>query len=106
MGRLEGKVAYITGAARGQGRSHALRLAGEGADIIAMDLCAQIDSVNYPLATRAELDETVAQVEGLGRKIVRCVGDVRIRADVVAALAAGLEVLGHLDVVVANAGIF
>jgi len=106
MGRLEGKVAFITGAARGQGRSHALRLAGEGADIIAMDLCAQIDTVNYPLGTRAELDETVAKVEGLGRKMVATVGDVRIRADVAAALAAGLEALGHLDIVVANAGIF
>jgi NAD(P)-dependent dehydrogenase (short-subunit alcohol dehydrogenase family) len=106
IGRLTGKVAFITGAARGQGRSHALRLAGEGADIIAMDLCAQIDTVNYPLGARAELDETVAKVEGLGRKLVATVGDVRIRADVAAALAAGLEVLGHLDVVVANAGIF
>ena len=106
MGQLEGKVAFITGAARGQGRSHALRLAGEGADIIAMDLCAQIDTVNYPLGTRAELDETVARVEGLGAAMVATVGDVRIRADVAAALAAGLEALGHLDVVVANAGIF
>jgi SDR family mycofactocin-dependent oxidoreductase len=106
MGRLEGKVAFITGAARGQGRSHALRLAGEGADIIAMDLCAQIDTVNYPLGTQAELDETVSAVEGLGRKIVAAVGDVRVRTDVAAALAAGLEALGHLDVVVANAGIF
>jgi len=105
-GRVEGKVAFITGAARGQGRSHAVRLASEGADIIAMDLCAQIDTVNYPLGTRAELDETVAEVEGLGRKIVATVGDVRIRTDVAAALAAGLEALGHLDVVVANAGIF
>jgi SDR family mycofactocin-dependent oxidoreductase len=106
VGQLEGKVAFITGAARGQGRSHALRLAGEGADIIAMDLCAQIDTVNYPLGTRAELDETVAKVEGFGRTMVATVGDVRIRADVAAALAAGLEALGHLNVVVANAGIF
>jgi SDR family mycofactocin-dependent oxidoreductase len=106
VGQLEGKVAFITGAARGQGRSHALRLAGEGADIIAMDLCAQIDTVSYPLGTRAELDETVAKVEGLGATMVATVGDVRIRADVAAALAAGLEALGHLDVVVANAGIF
>jgi SDR family mycofactocin-dependent oxidoreductase len=106
MGQLEGKVAFITGAARGQGRSHALRLAGEGADIIAVDLCAQIDTVNYPLATRADLDETVAMVEGTGRKMVATVGDVRTRADVAAALSAGLGVFGHLDVVVANAGIF
>ena len=106
MGRLEGRVAFITGAARGQGRSHALRLAGEGADIIGMDLCAQIGTVNYPLGTKAELEETVARVEGLGRAMVATVGDVRIRADVVAALAAGLEALGHLDIVVANAGIF
>ena len=106
MGRLENKVAFITGAARGQGRSHALRLAGEGADIIAMDLCAQIGTVSYPLGTRAELDETVDQVEALDRKIVATVGDVRIRADVAAALAAGLERFGRLDIVVANAGIF
>jgi SDR family mycofactocin-dependent oxidoreductase len=106
MGRLEDKVAFITGAARGQGRSHALRLAGEGADIIAMDLCAQIGTVNYPLGTRAELDETVDQVESLGRKIVATVGDVRVRADVAAALTAGRQTLGRLDIVVANAGIF
>jgi len=106
MDRLEDKVAFITGAARGQGRSHALRLAGEGTDIIAMDLCAQIGTVSYPLGTRAELDETVDQVESLGRKIVATVGDVRIRADVAAALAAGRQTLGRLDIVVANAGIF
>ena len=106
MGKLEGKAAFITGAARGQGRSHALRLASEGADIIALDLCGQIDTVNYPLATREEFDETVAKVEGLDRRMIATVGDVRDRADVAAALTAGLDALGHLDIVVANAGIF
>ena len=64
MGRLEGKVAFVTGAARGQGRAHALRLAEEGADIIAADVCAPIDTIKYPSATRADLEETVRQVSG------------------------------------------
>ena len=76
-GRLEGKVAFITGAARGQGRSHAVRFAEEGADIIAFDLCDQIDSVAYPLATPEDLDETVNLVEKTGRRIVAEQGDVR-----------------------------
>ncbi|MDX5310231.1 MAG: SDR family NAD(P)-dependent oxidoreductase, partial [Rhodococcus sp. (in: high G+C Gram-positive bacteria)] len=77
MGQLEGKVAFITGAARGQGRSHAVRLAEEGADIIAVDLCAQVDSVGYPLATPDDLAETVRQVEALDRRIVAGQADVR-----------------------------
>ncbi|MGB7383233.1 MAG: SDR family mycofactocin-dependent oxidoreductase, partial [Rhodococcus sp. (in: high G+C Gram-positive bacteria)] len=77
MGKLDGKVAFITGAARGQGRSHALKLAQEGADIIAVDLCRQVDSVVYPLATEADLAETVAQVEALDRRIVASTADVR-----------------------------
>ncbi len=105
-GRVEGKVAFITGAARGQGRSHAVRLAQEGADIIAVDACTPISSVDkYPLATRADLDETVAQVEKLDRRIVASVADVRDATGLQAALDAGVSELGGLDIVVANAGI-
>jgi (+)-trans-carveol dehydrogenase len=104
-GRVEGKVAFITGAARGQGRSHAVRLASEGADIIAVDICASIDSVPYPLADEADLKETVRLVEGLGRKIVATQADVREFAALESAVAAGMEELGRLDIVVANAGI-
>jgi len=70
MGKLEGQVAFITGAARGQGRSHAVRLAREGADIIAVDICAQISSVSYPMSTPADLAQTVKEVESEGRRIV------------------------------------
>ncbi|MET0188469.1 MAG: mycofactocin-coupled SDR family oxidoreductase [Pseudonocardia sediminis] len=105
-GRMEGKVAFITGAARGQGRSHAVRLAQEGADIIAVDVCAPIASVDkYPGATRADLDETVAEVEKLDRRIVARVADVRDAAGLQAALDEGVSELGGLDTVVANAGI-
>ena len=104
-GRMQGKVALVTGAARGQGRSHALRLAQEGADIIALDLCAQIDTVSYPMATQADLAETARLVEELDRRIVTQVVDVRDRGPLAAAVAAGVASLGHLDVVVANAGI-
>jgi SDR family mycofactocin-dependent oxidoreductase len=106
-GRMAGKVAFITGAARGQGRSHAVRLAEEGADIIAVDICADIDSVTpyYPLATAEELDQTVKQVESLGRRIVARKADVRDLAGLQAALDAGLAEFGHVDTVVANAGI-
>lgn len=104
-GRLESKVALITGAARGQGRSHAVRLAEEGADIIAIDLCGQIDSVPYPMATREELNETVAQVEALDRRIVTKVADVRDAAALKAAVDSAVEQLGRLDIVCANAGI-
>ena len=78
---LDGKVAFITGAARGQGRSHAVRFAEEGADIIAVDLCEQIDSVTYPMATREDLDETVNLVEKTGRRIVAEQADVRDSSD-------------------------
>jgi NAD(P)-dependent dehydrogenase (short-subunit alcohol dehydrogenase family) len=77
MGRVAGKVALITGAARGQGRSHAVRLAEEGADIVALDICAQIESVPYPLATAEDLKETARLVERTGRKIVTAQADVR-----------------------------
>jgi SDR family mycofactocin-dependent oxidoreductase len=103
---LEGKVAFITGAARGQGRAHAVRLASDGADIIAVDLCEQIASVPYPLATRDDLAATVKLVEDTGARIVAAQADVRDRAALKTALIDGVERLGgRLDVVVANAGI-
>jgi SDR family mycofactocin-dependent oxidoreductase len=105
MGRLDGKVAFITGAARGQGRSHAIRMAQEGADIIAIDLAAQIGTVPYAMATPADLDETVRQVEALDRRIVASIADVRDYDAVKSALDAGVAQLGHLDIVSANAGI-
>ena len=104
-GRMQGKVALVTGAARGQGRSHAVRLAQEGADIIAVDVCAQIKSVSYPMATEADLAETARLVEELDRRAVTWVADVRDRAPLTAAVEAGVAALGHLDAVVANAGI-
>ena len=104
-GQLDGKVALITGAARGQGRSHAVRLAEDGADVIAVDICRQIDSVAYPLATPDDLARTVAEVEALGRRIVAVQADVRDAAALRAAVAAGVGRLGGLDIVLANAGI-
>lgn len=104
-GRLEGKVAFITGAARGQGRSHAITLAKEGADIIAVDLLEDISSVPYPLSTEADLAETVAEVEKLDRRIVALKADVRDPASLTAALEKGVAELGRLDIVSANAGI-
>jgi SDR family mycofactocin-dependent oxidoreductase len=104
-GRMEGKVALVTGAARGQGRSHAVRLAQEGADIIAIDICADIPTVTYGLSTPEDLAETAALVEKLDRRIVTQVADVRDRATLATAIDAGVALLGHLDVVVANAGI-
>lgn len=105
MGVLEGKVAFITGAARGQGRSHAIRLAQEGADIIAIDIAAQMDTVAYPMATPEDLAETVAQVEALDRRIHAVQADVRDRAALQAAVDAGVAALGDIDIVLANAGI-
>lgn len=102
---LKGKVALITGAARGQGRAHALRLASAGASIIAVDLCDQIASVPYPLATAADLAATVKLVEDTGARIVARRGDVRDRASLATALQTGLDAFGRLDIVVANAGI-
>jgi (+)-trans-carveol dehydrogenase len=106
MGKLEGKVAFITGAARGQGRSHAIRLAQEGADIIAVDICRQIDTVPYPMATPEDLAETVKEVEALDRRIVATQADVRDFAALKAAADDGVAQLGRLDIVSANAGIF
>ena len=105
MGRLDGKVAFITGVARGQGRSHAVRLAGEGANIIGIDICADIPANGYPMATREELDETIALVEAEGGKMLGTVADVRDFYQVKAAVDAGVEQFGRLDIVCANAGI-
>jgi (+)-trans-carveol dehydrogenase len=105
VGRVADKVAFITGAARGQGREHAIRLAEEGADIIAVDVCDDIDGVAYPGATEADLDETAALVEKLDRRIVTAKADVRDLEGLRAALQRGVEELGRPDVVVANAGI-
>ena len=105
-GRVAGKVAFITGAARGQGRSHAIRLAQEGADIIAVDLAGQIGSVPYAMATPDDLAETVKEVEALDRRIVATQADVRDYGALKAAVDEGVAQLGHLDIVSANAGIF
>jgi SDR family mycofactocin-dependent oxidoreductase len=105
MPALAGKVALITGAARGQGRSHAVRLAAEGADIIAIDICAQIESVPYPLARPADLERTAAEVRAFGRRIVTAQADVRSQAGLRAAVDAAVGELGRLDIVCANAGI-
>jgi SDR family mycofactocin-dependent oxidoreductase len=104
-GRLDGKVAFITGAARGQGRSHAVRLAEEGADIIAIDICAQVDGVVFPMGTPEDLAETASLVQKLGRRIVAGPADVRDYATLKAAVDDGVAQLGRLDIVVANAGI-
>jgi SDR family mycofactocin-dependent oxidoreductase len=104
-GRVAGKVAFITGAARGQGRSHAIRLAQEGADIIAVDICEDVPGIPYPGATEADLAETVKLVEALDRRIVAAKADVRDYAGLKAVLDDGVAQLGRLDIVSANAGI-
>ena len=104
-GRLEGKVAFITGAARGQGRAHAVRMAQEGADIIAVDICKQIDSVLIPLANPEDLAETADLVKGLDRRIFTAEVDTRDFDATKAAVDAGVEEFGRLDIIVANAGI-
>jgi SDR family mycofactocin-dependent oxidoreductase len=104
-GRVEGKVAFITGAARGQGRSHAVRLAADGADIIAVDVCQQIRGVPFPMSTPDDLKETVRLVEEQDRRIVATQADVRDYAALKAAVDDGVAQLGRLDIVVANAGI-
>jgi NAD(P)-dependent dehydrogenase (short-subunit alcohol dehydrogenase family) len=104
-GRVEGKVAFITGAARGQGRSHAVRLSEEGADIIAVDALMDYPSVPYPMAGSDDLCETVALVEALGRRIVASRVDVRDAESLGAAVDEGVARLGRLDIVSANAGI-
>lgn len=107
VGRLEGKVALISGGARGQGRSHAVRLAEEGADIITFDVCGPIDGVQYPAPNQDDLAETVRQVEALDRRIVARQADVRDYAAVKAVVDEGVaELGGRLDIVSASAGIF
>jgi len=105
MGTLDGKVAFITGAARGQGRAHAVRLAEEGADIIALDICRDIATMDYPNASPEDLEETKRLVEGTGRRIAARVADVRDPAEVASAFQAGHDVFGRVDIVIANAGI-
>ncbi|MGK9269673.1 mycofactocin-coupled SDR family oxidoreductase [Williamsia muralis] len=105
MGKLEGKVAFITGAARGQGRSHAVRLAQEGADIIAVDTAKQVATVPYDTASAADLEQTVKDVEALDRRIVASEVDVRDLAALKKAADDGVAALGRLDIVIANAGI-
>lgn len=105
MGAHDGKVAVISGAARGQGRSHALRLAEEGADIIALDICRDIGSMDYPNATASDLADTAAEIEARGRRVVASETDVRDAAAVKAAVDAGVAELGRLDIVLPQAGI-
>jgi SDR family mycofactocin-dependent oxidoreductase len=105
VGAVEGKVAFITGAARGQGRSHAVRLAEEGADIVAIDVCGPIASITYPHATPAELDETVRLVEATGRRILARQVDVRDPDAIAGVVADATSSLGVIDIVIANAGI-
>lgn len=106
MHRVAGKVAFITGAARGQGRSHAVRLAEEGADIIAVDTTVAIETVPYPLSTAEDLAETVRLVEATGRRIIAADVDVRDLTRLTEVVDRGVSELGRLDIVVANAGIF
>jgi SDR family mycofactocin-dependent oxidoreductase len=105
VGRVEGKVAFITGAARGQGRSHAIRLAEEGADIVAIDICAPIESMRYPLATPEDLQQTMKEVEATGQRIIARQADVRHRDQLESVVDEAISAFGRLDVVVANAGI-
>jgi SDR family mycofactocin-dependent oxidoreductase len=105
QGRVAGKVAFVTGAARGQGRSHAVRLAGEGADIIAVDLCQDIDTIGYPMATPEDLDETARLIEKTSQRVVIARADVREAASLRTALDSGLAEFGKLDIVVAQAGV-
>jgi SDR family mycofactocin-dependent oxidoreductase len=105
MGRVEGKVVLITGAARGQGRNHAIELARQGADIVAIDLCEDIPTVDYPLATEADLQQTVKAVEELDRRCLPIRADVRSPDQMRAAAAQAVAELGRLDVVVANAAV-
>ena len=104
-GRVQGKTAFITGVARGQGRAHAVKLASEGADIVGVDICAQIDTVDYAMSTPDDLQETVKLVEQAGGRMHAKIGDVRDIESLRSAYQEGLDAYGHIDLVVANAGI-
>ena len=106
MGMLEGKVALITGAARGQGRAHALTCAREGADVIAVDIADQLSTVKYAMATQSDLDQTVRLVEELDRRAIAVKGDVRDQAEIDNAVRLGLAEFGKIDILIANAGIW
>jgi len=105
MGRVEGKVALVTGAARGQGRSHAVRLAQEGADIVALDICQDLKTVKYDGATDADLAETASMIEDLDRRVISRKADVRDLSAMESAVSDAVSEFGRLDIVVANAGI-
>jgi (+)-trans-carveol dehydrogenase len=105
MGRVQGKVALVTGAGRGQGRSHAVRLAEEGADIIAVDICADVEGIRYSMATPEDLAQTAKLVEDCDRRVVTAVADVRDYGRLKAAVDQGVATLGRLDIVAANAGV-
>ncbi len=106
MGMLDGKVAFITGGARGQGRAHAVTCAREGADVIITDVLEQLPSVAYKLAAQEDLQETVRQVREHGQRAVAVRADVRSQAELDAAVAAGIAELGKIDILIANAGIW
>lgn len=106
MGTLDGKVVLVTGAGRGQGRSHALTAAREGADVVLLDVCGPIDSINYELATKADLETTAERVRALGRAAVTAVADIRDQAAIDAAVRAGLDEFGRIDCAIANAGLW
>jgi len=101
---LDGKVALITGGSRGQGRAHAVTSAREGADIIIVDIADQMSTVPYKMATQADLDETVSQVEALDRRILAIRADVRDQGQLDAAVAQGIAEFGKIDILIANAG--
>ena len=105
MGMLDGKVALITGGARGQGRAHAVTCAREGADVIITDVTDQLPTVPYKLATKDDLDETVRLVEAYGRRVIAAKADVRSQEQLDAAVAAGIAEFGTIDILIANAGI-
>lgn len=105
MGKLDGKVALITGAARGQGRAHAVAMAGEGADIAGLDICHDLSYPRYSLATHDDLEETTRQVQALGRRMLALEADVRSARDMEAAVSSAIDCFGHLDIVICNAGI-
>lgn len=105
MNRLSGKVAFITGGARGQGRSHAIRLAEEGADVVLVDICDQVASHQVAMATPDDLDETVRAVEALGRRVIAEIADVRDQAALDKVVTRAFDDFGGIDIVSANAGI-